>query len=77
MMFMTGMTALGVLRGPPRSVKAARPVALVQCGVDSQRVIWILLVVLTVLGGFAAVGIAAGERKKLAAGSATKALRIR
>ena len=32
--------------------------------------IWILLVVLTVLGGVAAVGIAANERKKLAGGTA-------
>ena len=32
--------------------------------------IWILLVVLTVLGGVAAIGIAAGERKKLASGGA-------
>jgi len=37
-------------------------------------VIWILLVVLTVLGGVAAVGIAAGERKKLAGGDAPKQL---
>ncbi len=44
------------------------------CDVDSQRVIWILLVVLTVLGGMAAVGIAASERRKLAAGSAPKQL---
>ena len=36
--------------------------------------IWILLVVLTVLGGVAAVGIAAGERKKLASGEAPKQL---
>lgn len=36
--------------------------------------IWILLVVLTVLGGVAAVGIAAGERKKLASGEAPRQL---
>ncbi len=37
--------------------------------------IWILLVILTVVGGVAAVGIAASERKKLpAAGEAPKAL---
>jgi hypothetical protein len=36
--------------------------------------IWILLVVLTVIGGVAAVGIAANERKKLQAGGAQKAL---
>jgi hypothetical protein len=50
-------------------------VALTHCGVDSHRVIWILLVVLTVLGGMAAVGMAAGERRKaLASGGAHKAL---
>jgi hypothetical protein len=47
---------------------------LVHCGVDSRRVIWILLVVLTVLGGVAAVGIAASERKKLPSGGEVKAL---
>jgi len=36
--------------------------------------IWILLVVLTVIGGVAAVGIAANERKKLPAPAAPKAL---
>ncbi|MGE5184728.1 MAG: DUF4178 domain-containing protein, partial [Acidobacteriota bacterium] len=36
--------------------------------------IWILLVVLTVVAGVAAVGIAASERKKLAGGEAPKAL---
>jgi hypothetical protein len=36
--------------------------------------IWILLVVLTVIGGVAAVGIAANERKKLQSGGAQKAL---
>ncbi|HEY1555296.1 MAG TPA: DUF4178 domain-containing protein [Kofleriaceae bacterium] len=36
--------------------------------------IWILLVVLTVLGGVAAVGIAAGERRKLAAGETPRQL---
>ncbi len=36
--------------------------------------IWILLVVLTVIGGVAAVGIAANERKKLQGGAAQKAL---
>src|SRR3954468_8134784 len=34
------------------------------CDVDSQRVIWILLVVLTVVGGVAAVGVASNERRK-------------
>jgi hypothetical protein len=43
--------------------------------VDSLRVIWILLVVLTVLGGMAAVGIVASERRKaLAGGGAPRAL---
>jgi hypothetical protein len=37
-------------------------------------VIWILLVVLTVIGGVAAVGIAAGDRKKQLATAAPKAL---
>jgi hypothetical protein len=42
---------------------------------DSHHVIWILLVVLTVIGGVAAVGIAVNERRKLAAGGeAPKAL---
>ncbi len=36
--------------------------------------IWILLVVLTVVGGVAAVGIAANEKKKLPAGPVTKQL---
>jgi hypothetical protein len=36
--------------------------------------IWILLVVLTVVGGVAAVGIAANERKKLSAGPSQKML---
>ena len=63
-----------MLRGHRWGVKAAKPFALVQCGVDIRRVIWILLVVLTVLGGVAAVGIAANERKKLPAGDAPKAL---
>lgn len=45
------------------------------CGVDSQRVIWILLVVLTVLTGVTAVGIAANSRRKaLAGGGAQKQL---
>jgi hypothetical protein len=42
---------------------------LVHCGVDSRRVIWVLLVVLTVLGGVAAVGIAARSKKALSGGS--------
>jgi hypothetical protein len=46
----------------------------VNCGVDSSHVIWILLVVLTVLGGFTAVRIAANDRKKLPSGGAPKAL---
>jgi hypothetical protein len=37
-------------------------------------VIWILLVVLTVLGGVAAIGMAAGERKKLAGGGGDQKL---
>jgi hypothetical protein len=41
----------------------------VQCGVDSSGVIWILLVVIAVVGGVAAVG-AFGTRKQLAAGQA-------
>ena len=41
---------------------------------NCSRVIWILLVVLTVLGGVAAVGIAANERKKLPAANAQKQL---
>jgi hypothetical protein len=45
----------------------------VQCGVDSSAVIWILLVVIAVVGGVAAVG-AFGTRKQLAAGQAQKAL---
>lgn len=36
--------------------------------------LWILLVVLTVVGGVAAVGIAVNDRKKLASGGGTKAL---
>ena len=40
---------------------------------DSQRVIWILLVVLTVLGGVAIVGVAA-TRKSLPGGSSQKQL---
>jgi Domain of unknown function (DUF4178) len=47
---------------------------LVHRGVDIRRVIWILLVVLTVLGGVIAVGIASAERKKLASGGGTKQL---
>ena len=43
-----------VLRFPRRGVK---------------RMIWILLVILTVVGGVAAVGIAAGERRKALAGA--------
>lgn len=38
------------------------------CDVDSQRVIWILLVVLTIVGGVAAVGVASRERKSLGSG---------
>src|SRR5690242_7918061 len=57
-----------VLRGRTWGVKDAGRVVLVHCGVDIRRVLWILLVVLTVLGGVAAVGIAANERKKLPAG---------
>jgi hypothetical protein len=39
-----------------------------------HAVIWLLLVVLTVVGGIAAIGIAASERKKLPAGSGGKLL---
>src|SRR5690242_4726528 len=56
-----------VTSGGPR-VKDRRRIALVQCGVDIPHVIWILLVVLTVLGGVAAVGIATNERRKALAG---------
>jgi hypothetical protein len=49
-------------------VCAASSVALVHCGVDIRPVLWILLVVLTVLGGVAAVGIATNERRKALAG---------
>ena len=55
----------------------ARPpgaIALVHRGVDIRRVIWILLVVLVVLGGVAAVGVAANERRKALPGGTTKAL---
>lgn len=41
---------------------------------DIRGVIWILLVVLTVIGGVTAIGIAANERKKLPGGAAQKAL---
>jgi Domain of unknown function (DUF4178) len=63
-----------VLRAGTIAVKAACRVALVQCGVDSQPVIWILLVVLTVLGGFTAVRIAANDKKKLPSGGTPKQL---
>ena len=43
-------------------------VALVHRGVDSRRVIWILLVILTVLGGGVAVSMAASSRRKQLAG---------
>ena len=42
--------------------------------VDRPGVIWILLVVLTVVGGVAAVGIAAGEKRKQLGGPQAKAL---
>lgn len=42
--------------------------------VDRPGVIWILLIVLTVVGGVAAVGIAAGDRKKQLRAPAAKAL---
>src|SRR3954468_1593258 len=42
--------------------------------VDRPGVIWILLVVLTVVGGVAAVGIAAGDKKKQLAAPQQKAL---
>lgn len=41
---------------------------------DSSPVIWILLVLLTVIGGVTAVGIAVNERKKALPGGGTKAL---
>jgi hypothetical protein len=48
---------------------------LVHRGVDSPAVIWILLVLLTVVGGVAAVGIAMSERRKsLPGGGERKAL---
>jgi len=47
---------------------------MVQRGVDSAWVIWILLVVLTVIGGVAAVGIAASERRKALPGAGQKQL---
>jgi hypothetical protein len=43
------------------------------CGVDDARVIWILLAVLVLVGGVAAVGIASGK-KQLPAGGAQKQL---
>ena len=52
----------------------AGTVALVHRGVDSRRVIWILLVILTVIGGVAAVGVATNERRKALSGGSTKAL---
>jgi hypothetical protein len=65
MMFMTGMTGgseFGV-RFRRRSVK------------DSANVIWILLVLLTVGGGIAAINLTSKERKRqLASGSSQKAL---
>ena len=42
--------------------------------VDTPDVIWILLVVLTVVGGVAAVGIAAGDKRKQLAAPQQKAL---
>ncbi|MDB4954280.1 MAG: hypothetical protein JWO36_1849 [Myxococcales bacterium] len=45
-----------------------------QCGVDSRRVIWILLVILTVVGGVAAVGVASNERRKALGPGSVKAL---
>jgi hypothetical protein len=42
--------------------------------VQSRRVIWILLVILTVVGGVSAVGIAANERRKALPGGDRKAL---
>jgi hypothetical protein len=50
---------------------------LLHCDVDSRRVLWILVVVLTVLAGVTAVGVAArrkalagGDQKQLTAGAA-------
>ena len=47
-----------------------------QRGVDSRRVIWILIVIIAVVGGAAAVGIAVNERRKSLPGTGhdTKAL---
>lgn len=53
------------------SVKHTWRVALSHRGVDSRRVIWLLLVVLSIVGGVAAVGIASRDRKRLAPGMGT------
>jgi hypothetical protein len=52
------------------------PGALQWCSAACERpgVIWLLLVVLTIVGGIAAVGVAARERSKLPAGPAVKQL---
>jgi hypothetical protein len=64
MMFMTGTGLRATFIWRRRGVKDRRHLALVHCGVDSVRVIWILIVVLTVLTGVTAVGIAANSRRK-------------
>lgn len=68
-----------MLRGYRRGVKAARAVALVHCATElcsSPLVIWILLVVLTIVGGVAAVGIAANERRKALPGGGNARLAL-
>jgi hypothetical protein len=45
---------------------------LVQRGVDSRPVLWILLIVLAVVGGVSAVGVAASRRKSLPGGTAAQ-----
>src|SRR4051812_48385223 len=67
--FMTGMTASRCYVGRLRVSSAPRSVASPRRGVDSPSVIWILLVVLTILGGVTAVGVASRDRKKLPGGS--------
>jgi Domain of unknown function (DUF4178) len=69
MMFMTGMRGSdGTFIWRRRGVKDRRHLALVHRGVDSRPVLWILLVVLAVIGGVSAVGVAASRRKSLPAG---------
>jgi hypothetical protein len=65
--------ALGVSRRAGR-VEASRRVALRRARVDSSLVIWLLLVLLTIVGGVAAIGIAANERRKALPGGGQKSL---